>query len=126
MNSFPGAGAEILTDRMRDILSPKKASTAEWLRAMRTAEQNGLKGSTNIVWGSEETDEEIISHLSHLRDLQDQTGGVLSFIPWTFQAQTKGFKLRKVPPHRISEDGFAVTPVLRQHNAYRGFYHGRR
>lgn len=99
MNSFPGAGAEILTDRMRDILSPKKASTSEWLRAMQTAEEAGLKSSTNIVWGSEETDEEIIAHLEHLRALQDKTGGVLSFVPWTFQAQTKGFKLRKVPPH---------------------------
>jgi cyclic dehypoxanthinyl futalosine synthase len=99
MHSFPGAGAEILTDRMRDILSPKKASTAEWLRAMQTAEESGLKSSTNIVWGSEENDAEIIEHLAHLRTLQDKTGGVLSFVPWTFQAQTKGFKLRKVPPH---------------------------
>jgi len=99
MHSFPGAGAEILTDRMRDILSPKKASTADWLRAMRVAQENGLKSSTNIVWGSEETDEELIAHLSHLRDLQDATGGVLSFVPWTFQAQTKRFKLRKVAPH---------------------------
>ncbi len=99
MHSFPGAGAEILTDRMRDILSPKKASTSEWLRAMQTAEESGLKSSTNIVWGSEEHDDEIIEHLAHLRTLQDKTGGVLSFVPWTFQAQTKGFKLRKVPPH---------------------------
>ena len=99
MQSFPGAGAEILTDRMRDILSPHKASTAEWLRAMETAGRNGLKSSTNIVWGSEETDSEIIEHLGHLRDLQDKTGSVLSFVPWTFQAQTKKFRIRKVPPH---------------------------
>jgi cyclic dehypoxanthinyl futalosine synthase len=99
MHSFPGAGAEILTDRMRDILSPKKASTADWLRAMRVAQQNGLKSSTNIVWGSEEHDDEIISHLAALRDLQDVTSGILSFVPWTFQAQTKKFKLRKVAPH---------------------------
>lgn len=99
MNSFPGAGAEILTDRMRDILSPKKAPTSEWLRAMRVAGENGLMSSTNIVWGSEENDEEIIDHLSALRNLQDQTGKILSFVPWTFQAQTKKFKLRKVPPH---------------------------
>lgn len=99
MNSFPGAGAEILTDRMRDILSPKKASTAEWLRAMRVAGENGLMSSTNIVWGSQEHDEEIIAHLAALRNLQDQTGKILSFVPWTFQAQTKKFKLRKVPPH---------------------------
>ena len=99
MNSFPGAGAEILTDRMRHILSPKKAETSEWLRAMRTAHELGMKSSTNIVWGSQEQDEEIIEHLSTLRDLQDQTNGILSFVPWTFQAQTKRFKLRKVPPH---------------------------
>ena len=99
MHSFPGAGAEILTDRMRDILSPKKASTHEWLRAMETAGKNGLKSSTNIVWGSEETNEEIIAHLDALRTLQDKTGSVLSFVPWTFQAQTKKFRLRKVPPH---------------------------
>jgi cyclic dehypoxanthinyl futalosine synthase len=99
MHSFPGAGAEILTDRMRDILSPKKASTAEWLRAMRTAQQQGMKSSTNIVWGSEEEDTEIIAHLSHLRTLQDETGGILSFVPWTFQAQTKKFRIRRVPPH---------------------------
>jgi cyclic dehypoxanthinyl futalosine synthase len=99
MNSFPGAGAEILTDRMRDILSPKKSSTHEWLRAMRIAQQVGLPGSTNIVWGSEETDEELITHMAELRTLQDETKGIKSFVPWTFQAQTKKFKIRKVPPH---------------------------
>ncbi|HRP69594.1 MAG TPA: hypothetical protein PLY93_08695 [Turneriella sp.] len=51
------------------------------------------------MWGSEEYDDEIITHLEELRTLQDQTHTVLSFVPWTFQAQTKGFKLRKVPPH---------------------------
>jgi len=99
MNSFPGAGAEILTDRMRKILSPQKASTQEWLRAMRVAGEEGLKNSTNIVWGSEETDDEIIEHLVHIRNLQEETHAVMSFVPWTFQAQTKKFKLRKVPPH---------------------------
>ncbi len=99
MDSFPGAGAEILTDRMRDILSPKKATTADWLRAMATAARCGLPGSTNIVWGSEENDEEIIEHLRHIRNLQDEAGGVLSFVPWTFQAQTKKFRIRKVPSH---------------------------
>lgn len=99
MHSFPGAGAEILTDRMRNILSPLKAKTTEWLRAMQTAHELGMKTSTNIVWGSEEHDTEIIEHLSHLRALQDKTGGILSFVPWTFQAQTKKFKIRRVPPH---------------------------
>lgn len=99
MDSFPGAGAEILSDRMRDILSPKKASTQEWLSAMKTANEVGLPGSANIVWGSEEYDVEIIGHLSLIRNLQEETGGILSFVPWTFQAQTKKFKIRKVPAH---------------------------
>ncbi|PJZ69012.1 dehypoxanthine futalosine cyclase [Leptospira perolatii] len=97
LDSVPGAGAEILTDRMRNIISPKKASTAEWVRAMETCHEVGLLGSANIVFGSEETKEEVIEHLGVIRNLQDRTGGFLSFIPWTFQPQTKRFKVRSVP-----------------------------
>ncbi|BDA78782.1 cyclic dehypoxanthine futalosine synthase [Leptospira kobayashii] len=99
LDSVPGAGAEILTERMRQIISPKKASVEEWVRAMETCHEVGLPGSANIVFGSEETKEEIISHLKVVRDLQDRTGGFLSFIPWTFQPQTKRFKVRSVPTH---------------------------
>ncbi|WCL47948.1 cyclic dehypoxanthinyl futalosine synthase [Leptospira sp. GIMC2001] len=99
LDSVPGAGAEILTERMRNIISPKKASADEWIRAMETCHENGLPGSANIVIGSEETPEEIIEHLSLIRNLQDRTGGFLSFIPWTFQPQTKRFKIRHVPTH---------------------------
>ncbi|MBX7057572.1 MAG: CofH family radical SAM protein [Leptospirales bacterium] len=96
MNSVPGAGAEILTDRMRQILSPKKSDVAGWVRVMRTCHEEGLPGSANIVVGSEETEEEIIEHLRVVRDLQDETGGFKAFIPWTFQPQTKKFKVRPV------------------------------
>lgn len=99
LDSVPGAGAEILTDRMRNIISPKKATTEEWVRAMETCHEVGLKGSANIVFGSEETQEEVIEHLQVIRDLQDRTGGFLSFIPWTFQPQTKRFVVRAVPTH---------------------------
>ncbi|TGM86829.1 cyclic dehypoxanthinyl futalosine synthase [Leptospira licerasiae] len=96
LDSVPGAGAEILTDRMRNIISPKKATTEEWVRAMETCHEAGLPGSANIVFGSEETKEEVIEHLTVVRNLQDRTGGFLSFIPWTFQPQTKRFKVRAV------------------------------
>jgi cyclic dehypoxanthinyl futalosine synthase len=99
LDSIPGAGAEILTERMRNIISPKKASVKEWVRAMETAHECGLPGSANIVFGSEETDEEIIEHLNVVRELQDRTKGFHSFIPWTFQPQTKKFKIRTVPTH---------------------------
>src|SRR5437867_6616040 len=99
IDSVPGAGAEILTDRMRSILSPKKCSVAEWVRVMQTCHEEGLPGSANIVFGSEETQDEVIEHLRVVRDLQDRTGGFLSFIPWTFQKQTKKFRVRDVPEH---------------------------
>ena len=96
MDSVPGAGAEILTERMRKLLSPKKASTQEWARVMEVCHEEGLPGSANIVFGSEETHAEVIEHLQLVRDIQDRTGGFLSFIPWTFQQQTKLFKVRPV------------------------------
>lgn len=99
LNSVPGAGAEILSDRVRKILSPKKSSTQEWLEIMKQCHQQGLYGSANIVIGSIETDQEIIDHLTYIRDLQDQTGGFNSFIPWTFQDQTGAFPIKKVSPH---------------------------
>ncbi len=101
MDSVPGAGAEILTDRMRVLLSPKKASVSDWVRVMETCHEEGLPGSANIVFGSEETREDVIEHLTVVRDLQDRTQGFLAFIPWTFQQQTKNFRTRVVPPHEF-------------------------
>ncbi|MBE7413286.1 MAG: dehypoxanthine futalosine cyclase [Leptospiraceae bacterium] len=99
LDSVPGAGAEILTERMRNIISPKKASVSEWVRAMETCHEVGLFGSANIVFGSEETQIEVIEHLDVIRNLQDRTGGFHAFIPWTFQPQTKRFVIRSVPTH---------------------------
>ncbi len=97
MDSVPGAGAEILSDRMRSLLSPGKGSVSDWVRVMETCHEEGLPGSANIVIGSNETPEEIIGHLNTVRDLQDRTRGFLAFIPWTFQKQTAKFYLRSVP-----------------------------
>ena len=101
MDSVPGAGAEILSERVRGLLSPKKNSVSEWVRVMETCHEEGLPGSANIVFGSEETREEVIGHLSVVRDVQDRTGGFLAFIPWTFQPQTKRFKTRRVPAYEF-------------------------
>jgi cyclic dehypoxanthinyl futalosine synthase len=100
MDSVPGAGAEILSDRMRTILSPQKGSVDDWVRVMETCHEEGLPGSANIVFGSDETPEEIFDHLRIVRELQDRTGGFLAFIPWTFQKQTNKFRIRSVPAHQ--------------------------
>lgn len=97
VDSVPGAGAEILSDRVRTILSPRKISVSDWVRVMETCHEEGLPGSANIVFGSQETPEEIIEHLRIVRELQDRTGGFLAFIPWTFQKQTDRFYVRSVP-----------------------------
>jgi cyclic dehypoxanthinyl futalosine synthase len=99
LDSVPGAGAEILSDRMRTILSPGKGSVADWVRVMETCHEEDLPGSANIVFGSDETRREIIEHLEVVRKLQDRTGGFLAFIPWTFQKQTEKFNVRNVPAH---------------------------
>jgi cyclic dehypoxanthinyl futalosine synthase len=96
MDSVPGAGAEILSDRVRAILSPAKVSVSEWVQAMETCHEENIPGSANIVIGSVEKPEEIIEHLKIVRDLQDRTGGFLAFIPWTFQRQTDKFPFRDV------------------------------
>ncbi len=96
LGSVPGAGAEILTNRMRQILSPKKLSGEDWCRVMGECHLLGLPGSSNIVFGSVETPTDICEHLTLIRDQQDKTGGFLSFVPWVFQAQTRKFTIRHV------------------------------
>lgn len=96
LSSVPGAGAEILTDRMRMLLSPHKLSAKAWRETMATCHRKGLPGSANIVFGSVETPHDIVEHLELVRNLQDETHGFKSFVAWTFQPQTLDFPIRHV------------------------------
>lgn len=88
--SIPGAGAEILSDRVRDIISPKKCSSSTWLEVHKEAHKIGLKSTATMMFGTVESDEEIVEHLDKIRTLQDETGGFRAFILWSFQsANTK-------------------------------------
>ncbi len=87
LNSLPGGGAEVLMDRVRDAISPKKADSARWIEVMRTAHEAGLKSTATMVFGHIETIEERIQHMIKIRDLQDQTKGFRAFIPWTLSPQ---------------------------------------
>lgn len=88
LDSLPGAGAEILSDRVRRIVSPAKATTAEWLGVMREAHRLNLPTSATMMFGHAETVEERIEHLVLLRQLQDARpeghDGFITFIPWPF------------------------------------------
>ncbi|KIM11403.1 MAG: hypothetical protein KU37_07210 [Sulfuricurvum sp. PC08-66] len=87
MTAMPGAGAEILSDRVRDIVAPKKLDAARWIEIHRIAHEVGMTTSATMMFGMVETDEEIVEHWSMLRDLQDITGGFTAFIMWSFQSQ---------------------------------------
>jgi cyclic dehypoxanthinyl futalosine synthase len=89
LDSLPGAGAEILSDRVRNKLSPKKATVDEWLEVMLAAHRLGMVTSATMMFGHIETVEERIEHMMHIRGVQLQkpegTPGFVSFIPWPFQ-----------------------------------------
>jgi cyclic dehypoxanthinyl futalosine synthase len=87
LDSIPGGGAEILSDRVRQVIGIAKGSTAEWLEVMEAAHGLGMKTTATMMFGHVETLEERVDHLLHLRDLQDRTGGFTAFIGWTFQPE---------------------------------------
>lgn len=85
LDSIPGGGAEILSDRVREVLSPRKIKSSIWLRVMEEAHKIGMRTTATMMFGSVEEPEDIIEHLDAIRNLQDKTGGFTAFIPWSFQ-----------------------------------------
>jgi cyclic dehypoxanthinyl futalosine synthase len=98
LDTIPGGGAEILSDRVRDKISRGKTRTGEYLEVMRQAHQIGMKTSITMMFGHIETIEERIEHLRLIRDLQDETGGFTAFICWTFQPDNTPLgRLKQLP-----------------------------
>ncbi len=91
LDTLPGAGAEILSSRVRNILSPKKPSVSEWVEVMKQAHIMGISTTATMVYGSIETLEERIDHLFTLKEIQSQKPsssiGFRAFIPWPMQTQ---------------------------------------
>ncbi|MCL4149583.1 UNVERIFIED_CONTAM: hypothetical protein GTU68_028944 [Idotea baltica] len=87
LGSVPGAGAEILVERVRMIIAPKKTTTDRWLEVHRRVHEAGLRSSATMMFGNVETGAERIEHLQRLRDLQDQTGGFTAFACWNTQPE---------------------------------------
>ncbi len=119
LDSMPGGGAEILTDRVRLMLAPRKCSADRWIEVMEEAHNLGMRTTATMMFGHVETMEERLEHLQRLRDLQDRTGGFTAFIPWPFQpdntalattvpiVKTSGYSyLRMLALSRIFLDNF--------------------
>jgi len=84
VDSMPGGGAEIFSDRVRHIICDHKIDGDEWLETARTAHQLGLRSNATMLYGHVENDEDRVDHMLRLRAVQDDTGGFQTFIPLAF------------------------------------------
>jgi len=88
LDSVPGGGAEILVDRVRQLLNCyNKATADEWLDVMRHAHRAGLRTTATMMYGTVETVDERLEHLFRLRELQEEMGGFTAFITWSYQPE---------------------------------------
>ena len=85
LQSVPGAGAEILVDSVKDVISPKKISSSDWLRIMEEAHGLGIPSSATMMYGHVESYRDIATHMYSIVQLQEKTGGFMAFIPWNFE-----------------------------------------
>jgi len=94
IRTLPGGGAEVFSERVRKELFHQKIGAQRWLEIHRTAHKLGIASNATILYGHIETIDERLEHLIKLRELQDETGGFLSFIPLAFQPGNTGIKPR--------------------------------
>ena len=85
LQSVPGAGAEILVDEVKDVISPKKISSDDWIRIMEEAHNIGLPASATMMYGHVESNQDIAEHFEKIVKLQEKTNGFMAFIPWSFE-----------------------------------------
>jgi cyclic dehypoxanthinyl futalosine synthase len=110
LDSLPGAGAEILNDRVRRLISKGKCGGKEWLDVMRAAHQLGLTTSATMMFGHIETIEERFEHLVWLRQVQSEkpenAKGFIAFIPWPFQDDGTLLRRHKGIKNNVSGDEY--------------------
>jgi aminodeoxyfutalosine synthase len=117
VDSMPGGGAEIFSDRVRHIICDHKIDGDEWLETARIAHEMGLRSNATMLYGHIENDEDRVDHLLRLRKLQDETGGFQTFIPLAFHPdntaldhlpRTTGLTdIRQIAASRLLLDNFA-------------------
>ena len=110
LDSLPGAGAEILVDRVRKTVSRGKCTSNEWLNVMREAHKLNIITSATMMFGHIETLEERIEHLISIRQVQSEkpenSVGFIAFIPWPFQDENTELKEKKGIVNSVSSDEY--------------------
>ena len=132
VDSLPGGGAEIFSDRVRHIICDHKIDGSEWLETAKLAHQMGFRSNATMLYGHIEEDEDRVDHLVKLREVQDETGGFQTFIPLSFHPDntalahipksTGMLDIRQIAVGRLMLDNFPhiksywqmVTPQMAQ------------
>ena len=83
--TLPGGGAEVLSEKVRRRIEPKKGGPAAWLDVHREAHRQGFKSTATMMYGHVEGPEDVLDHLDAIRSLQDEHGGFTAFVPWSFK-----------------------------------------
>jgi dehypoxanthine futalosine cyclase len=99
LQSIPGAGAEILVDSVKDVISPKKISSNDWIRIMEEAHSLGIPGSATMMYGHVENNQDIVDHFFKITQLQEKTKGFMAFIPWNFEPDNTFMKEEGIAVH---------------------------
>jgi len=86
VKALPGGGAEVFSNRVRQLLCPEKLSSNGWLEVAKEAHQLGMRSNATLLYGHLETAAERVDHILALRKAQDETGGFITFIPLAFQS----------------------------------------
>ena len=110
LDSLPGGGAEVFSDRVRRKICHDKCGTARWLDIHRTAHRLGMRSNVTMLYGHIETPTERIDHMLQARALQDETGGLQAFIPLAFHPDNN--QMKKLPPPTAA-DSLRVHAVAR-------------
>ncbi len=111
LSALPGGGAEVFSERLRRLLFPRKIGAATWLRIHAAAHRLGIPTNATLLYGHVETYAERLTHMLRLREVQDQTGGFLTFIPLAFQPGSTGIKPR--PEYTSAVDDLKTIAVAR-------------
>ena len=85
LTTLPGGGAEVLSERVRKRIEPKKGGPGAWLDVHREAHRQGLRSTATMMYGHVETPDDVLDHLDAIRELQDEYGGFTAFVPWSFK-----------------------------------------
>src|SRR5262249_54852829 len=110
--TLPGGGAEILSERVRDMISPKKMVPGGWLELHKSAHSIGFRSTATMMYGHIEDPEDILIHLDALRTAQDETGGFTSFVPWSYKRDNTALR-RKVRGWAGKDSYFRILAFAR-------------